>query len=204
MKIYINGQLSASLSVTGTITTNSNPLTIGNQPGYGEYYGGRINSNLVYNRALSATEVLQNYYGGNIVTDTLLLLLDASNLVSYPGSGSTWKNLLNGGSNGTLNGSAVYNSIAGGSIEFNGPTTFDYVTVSDTVTHKTGQDFSYECWVYFTNLSSFDKTIVGKVGCNIGLLQAGTSMGMTVFGPNGPCAAGNTHYNTGLELMKWV
>jgi|688.fasta_scaffold19857_5 hypothetical protein len=194
MKIYINGQLSASLSVTGTITTNSNPLTIGNQPGYGEYYGGRINSNLVYNRALSATEVLQNYYGGNIVTDTLLLLLDASNLVSYPGSGSTWKNLLNGGSNGTLNGSAVYNSIAGGSIEFNGPTTFDYVTVSDTVTHKTGQDFSYECWVYFTNLSGFDKTIVGKVGCNIGLLQAGTSMGMTVFGPNGPCAAGNTHY----------
>jgi hypothetical protein len=194
MKIYINGQLSASLSVTGTITTNSNPLTIGDQPGFGEYYGGRINSNLVYNRALSATEVLQNYYQGTIVTDSLLLLLDASNLVSYPGTGSTWKNLLNGGSNGTLNGSAVYNSIAGGSIEFNGPTTFDYVTVSDTVTHKTGQDFSYECWVYFTNLSGFDKTIVGKVGCNIGLLQAGTSMGMTVFGPNGPCEAGNTHY----------
>jgi hypothetical protein len=157
-------------------------------------YVGRIKKIMVYGTRLETEDVDSNYYGGNIVTDNLLIYLDGSNPISYPTTGSTWFNLKNGGSDGTLNGSAVYNSIAGGSIEFNGPTTYDYITLSDTVTHKTGQNFSYECWVYFTNLTGFDKTIVGKVGCNIGLLQASSAMGMAVFGPNGPCAGGNTQY----------
>lgn len=60
-KIYINGQLSASRNQTGTITTNSNSLVIGNQPGFAEYYGGRVSQVKIYNRSLTASEILQNY-----------------------------------------------------------------------------------------------------------------------------------------------
>jgi len=61
MRIYINGSLSNSKVQSGTITTNNNSLTIGNQPAFNEYYGGRVSNAKIYNRALTAAEVLQNY-----------------------------------------------------------------------------------------------------------------------------------------------
>lgn len=61
MRIYINGMQAASKSQTGTISTNTNQLVIGNQPAYNEYYGGRIGIIKMYNRALTTTEVLQNF-----------------------------------------------------------------------------------------------------------------------------------------------
>jgi hypothetical protein len=61
MKIYIDGVLSNSKNQTGTISTNTNSLTIGDQPGYGEYYGGRVSGAKIYNRALTASEVQQNF-----------------------------------------------------------------------------------------------------------------------------------------------
>lgn len=133
-------------------------------------------------------------YGPHIVTDGLILSVDAGDRNSYPGTGTTWYDTSGNGRNGTFNGSITYSTKAVGSLEFNGPSTFDYVTFSDTITHKTGVPFTYECWVWFNSLSGYDKTIVGKVGCNVGLLQAGSNMGMVVFGPGGACAGGNTQY----------
>jgi hypothetical protein len=61
MIIYINGAEINSKSQTGTFVTNTNYLAVGQQPGYGEYYGGRIGSIKVYNRALAAAEISQNF-----------------------------------------------------------------------------------------------------------------------------------------------
>jgi hypothetical protein len=47
----------------------------------------------LHNRALSQSEILQNYYEGPIVTSGLTLALDAANIVSYSGTGTTWKDL---------------------------------------------------------------------------------------------------------------
>ena len=41
--------------------------------------------------------------GPSIVTDGLVLALDAANHKSYPGSGTTWYDLSGNGNNGTLN-----------------------------------------------------------------------------------------------------
>ena len=133
------------------------------------------------------------HHNPRIVTAGLLYAYDPADLKSYPGSGTTLYDL-NNTQNGSFAGSAAYSSIAKGCLDFNGPSTFDYIAITDTVTHTTGQSFTYEAWVYFDALSGYDKTIVGKVGCNIGLLQAGSNMGMAVFGPNGVCAGGNTQY----------
>jgi hypothetical protein len=41
-------------------------------------------------------------YNPRIVTDGLVLALDAGNPKSYPGSGTTWTDLSGNGNNGTL------------------------------------------------------------------------------------------------------
>jgi len=62
------------------------------------------------------------YGGPDIVTDGLVLHLDAANDKSYPGSGNIWHDLSNNGHNGTLtNFTHIANNK--GSIEFNRLTT---------------------------------------------------------------------------------
>jgi hypothetical protein len=66
----------------------------------------------------SLPAVQKAYAEPQIVTDSLLLYLDAYNSESYPGSGTTWYDLA-GSNNATLNGSAVYDAESK-SIFFNG------------------------------------------------------------------------------------
>ena len=62
-----------------------------------------------------------------IVTDGLVLALDAGNIKSYSGSGTTWNDII-GGNNATIIDSfSVYQSNDGGRIVFDGST--DYVTI---------------------------------------------------------------------------
>jgi hypothetical protein len=137
------------------------------------------------------------YRGPNIVTDGLVYVVDPASERSYPGSGTVvYPMVAANNNNAALNGSITYTTGSQGGFNFNGPTTYDYISVTETVTHKTGQSFSYDVWVYFDTLTGYDKTIVGKVGCNVGLVQAGSSMRMQVYGPNGRCAAGNVAYTS--------
>ena len=55
----------------------------------------------------------------NIVTDGLVMYLDAANTKSYPGSGTAWVDLVNN-NNGTLTNGPTFNSANGGSIVFDG------------------------------------------------------------------------------------
>ena len=64
-------------------------------------------------------------YYGNIVTDGLILDLDAAKKDSYPGSGNTWRDISGNGNNGTLTNDPTYDSANGGSIVFDG--TNDYI-----------------------------------------------------------------------------
>ena len=59
------------------------------------------------------------FEGPNIVQDDLILNLDAGNIKSYPGSGTTWVDLANT-QNGTLTAGQTYSSANFGSIGFAG------------------------------------------------------------------------------------
>ena len=63
-------------------------------------------------------------YNPRIITNGLVLCLDAANAKSYPGSGTAWTDLSGRGNTGTLTG-AGYSSSNGGSISFDG--TDDYI-----------------------------------------------------------------------------
>jgi regulation of enolase protein 1 (concanavalin A-like superfamily) len=57
LRIYINGELSASVARTGPIGPSTYALTIGADTMHGSYYGGLIDEVRIYNRALSSTEI---------------------------------------------------------------------------------------------------------------------------------------------------
>jgi hypothetical protein len=57
---------------------------------------------------------------GKIVTNGLVLALDAADKNSYPGSGTTWIDLSGNGYNGTLTNGPTFSSANGGSILFDG------------------------------------------------------------------------------------
>ena len=56
--------------------------------------------------------------GPKIVTDGLVLCLDAAIGKSYPGSGTSWTDLSGNGNNGTLQNTPTFNSANGGSLIF--------------------------------------------------------------------------------------
>ena len=66
-------------------------------------------------------------YNPKIVTNGLVLALDAGNPKSYPGSGTTWTDLSGRGNTGTLTNGPTYSSTNGGSLSFDGVD--DYVNV---------------------------------------------------------------------------
>lgn len=59
-------------------------------------------------------------YNPRIVTNGLVLCLDAANIKSYPGSGTTWTDLSGAGNHGTLINGPTYNSANKGGIVFDG------------------------------------------------------------------------------------
>jgi hypothetical protein len=69
------------------------------------------------------------YHSPRIVTNGLVLALDAADRNSYPTTGTTWFDLA-GSSNGTLTNGPTFNAGSGGSIVFDG--TNDYTQLSST------------------------------------------------------------------------
>lgn len=57
MRLYINGVEAASQAYTGAITTNNNFVTLGNQTGFSEFFGGRADEFRIWNVARTQAEI---------------------------------------------------------------------------------------------------------------------------------------------------
>ena len=57
LRLFVNGAETASHPVTGSIMASSNPLRVGGNAVWGEYFAGVIDEVRIYNRALSAAEI---------------------------------------------------------------------------------------------------------------------------------------------------
>jgi hypothetical protein len=55
--LYVNGSQVSTQAAAGSITTSTNPLRIGGNSVWGEYFDGLIDEVRVYNRALTVTEI---------------------------------------------------------------------------------------------------------------------------------------------------
>ena len=57
LRLYVNGVLASSIARTGDIQTSANPLQIGGDSLYGQYFQGMIDEVRVYDVALSAAQI---------------------------------------------------------------------------------------------------------------------------------------------------
>lgn len=97
-----------------------------------------------------------------IVTNGLVLCLDAGNTKSYPGSGTTWSNLSGTGNNGTLTNGPTYSSTNGGSLIFDGINDYTTVASASSLNFSTAI-FTTEVWVKITSFpSSSAHNIISK------------------------------------------
>ena len=117
-----------------------------------------------------------NFFGG-LVTDGLVLNLDAAKLQSYPGSGTNWVNLINNPiSGGTLyNGASITGSGKNLAITFDG--TNDYTEILDNSIIDFGtSNFTSNIWIYPSS-SLIGNTEYGIINKNNGY-QNSTGWGL--------------------------
>jgi len=92
-------------------------------------------------------------FSPKIVTDGLVLYLDATNTRSYISGSTSWNDLSRGGNNGTLINGPTFNSGNGGSIVFDGVN--DYINQSiynpSELIPATSNNFSIDAWFYMTS-----------------------------------------------------
>ena len=146
-KIYINGQSQTLSQVSAAENAGNRTFNSGS---------GRISCWLqdnnyhqpmdialfrVYNRALSQTEITNNYNAfrkrffpdENIISNGLVLYLDAANTRSYSGIGLTAYSISGIGSTGTLTNGPTYKTANGGSFVLDGTNDYIYAPVDTTL-----------------------------------------------------------------------
>ena len=85
-----------------------------------------------------------------IVTNGLVLALDAANVKSYPGSGTAWTDMSGNGNNGTLTNGPTFSSNNSGGIVFDGSN--DYVGVTTSSTLGKSLNYTTLAWVRYSNV----------------------------------------------------
>lgn len=90
-------------------------------------------------------------YNPKIITDGLVLAVDAANFKSYTSGSSTWNDLSGNGNNGVLTNEPTFDSTNGGSIVLDGINDRIQFVSSNTLQIGT-EDYSLEAWVNYTVL----------------------------------------------------
>jgi hypothetical protein len=109
----------------------------------------------------------------SIITNGLILNLDAGNTTSYSGTGTTWTDL-SGNGNATLVNGAAYSSSDGGTMVFDGIN--DYAgNGSNYLVSSTQQSFTANAWVKMSGNpisgSEHHPSVINLNGASLGYLQ---------------------------------
>ncbi len=159
-------------------------------------------------------------YCPRIVTDGIILYLDAGNTKSYSGSGTTWADISTNNHNATLTNGPTYNSDNGGSIVFDG--TNDHAVLDSSFQVSTSVTYSFEAWIYKTATGTNNAAMLisgGYGGDTDGIIISTEDFSGTtikVFSSNGdvngvyyngvsqPLNAGSTGTNASFNLNEWI
>lgn len=194
---YVNGvyqSLASSATVLNVDSVYNLSLAVAGSTYTPYCFQGKISNVQIYNRALSSSEILQNYQntltrflGDNIIVNGLVLYLDAGYTSSFKTSSNTWYDISGYGNNSTLTNGATYSSGNGGSILFDGVN--DYVNVPYSSILAPTTSLSFEAWAFkndwldTTNQRILSKTQVGgyQLSMNEGSLVPVGSIGISCY-----------------------
>jgi hypothetical protein len=162
IKIYINGsQVSGTVvNPTNAVNDNTDNVTIGSRfTTPTSIWNGKIGSVKIYNRNLSATEILQNYeaqksrFANTIVQQGLVLNLDAGNIYSYGGAGTTFYDVSGNGKIGTLTGGVTYSSLYGGDFILDGVNGYIQTDLNQNTDNA---QITWEAWFWDNSPGGFN------------------------------------------------
>jgi len=133
----------------------------------------------------------------SLITNGLLVYLDSKQSASYPGSGTTWTNLIGGGNNGTLVGGVGFSE---GALTFDGVN--DIVAFSDTDLLPTA-GLTVSMWL---RTAVADKWALTKgTGANTsGYCLAGTVAGGLSFGIGTGTSSRDATTATSITGNAWI
>ena len=179
IRVYIDGILNTSVSQTSDLSypgSGNLNLQLGRwgHPGYERYFNGNIYQASVYNRALSASEILNLYNSNrkkyipteNISTDGLILHIDPSINTCYPGTGTTIYDLSSNAYVGSILNGASYSNNRTGALLFDGAN--ECVQFYNAILSGT-QDFTIESWAYNTKTPAGQGGSDGTIFANYGV-----------------------------------
>lgn len=210
--IYRNGiPINKVTNITGTLQQGNASFFIGSSGG-GENFKGNYSSLKVYNRGLTDSEILQNYnatksryvlQSSNVITDSLVLNLDASNLLSYYGASYAWNDLATnnnvtlynaGGATYSSNGpgAPLYSADNRGKFTFDGSNDWGKISSYITVT----SDVTVSVWLKTTNGGGLVSNCSGGP-VNLAYQIAGGKMYYEYYNSSWQAAQGTTAVNTG-------
>ena len=109
--------------------------------------------------------------GPDIVTDGLILVLDATNPLSYPGSGTTWYDLSGNGNHSTINsGEFVSSPFSGYLRNVNNESNFFYITIPNSTSISNTLSVTSGGWtieeIIWTNSTNYPEADAGSVFSN--------------------------------------
>jgi hypothetical protein len=154
---YINGVFNCS-DATWTVWPTSF-VNVGIGTGYNRYFSGFIPQVLIYNRALSSSEIAQLYnstkdrysYKEDIVKNGLLLNYDLSSKLTYTSPNTYITSIVNNYTGLVLNG-PTYSSNNGGYMNFDGAN--DHIRVFNSPFGFTTESFTYSYWIYINSFTT--------------------------------------------------
>jgi hypothetical protein len=162
-----SGAVCAGTSVTFTATVNgiSSPTYQWTKNGIGI---PGANSSTYSSTTLSNNDVIKVWVNAGIdnskiVSNGLLLNLDASNPGSYSGTGNNWYDLSGSNNHATLINSPIFDA-ASGSVVTNG--TSQYITIPNLNTSNS--NITMQAWIYFDGSTRPGALIGAKNGYSIG------------------------------------
>lgn len=144
-------------------------------------------------------------YSPKIITDGLVLYLDAANTRSYPTTGTIWSDLSRNNNNGTLINGPTFNSANGGSIVFDGIN--DYVFKDSPI--NTGDNFSVFAWIKPGNIATRNAIVgnsypyAGRIGFLLSTATGYNSNLNTFFLSIGGDTSFRIAANNSLTLNQW-
>ncbi len=216
---YVNGSLVGSTAVTRQspgnngkgmyyyvgYPTSTNMVTSPGGFGQGPTSAFRFGGMHVYNRGISAAEVLGNYNAQKdgyveVPTSGLQLLLDDS---SYPGTGTTWYDMSGSGKNATLVNSPTFVSTDGGYFSLNG--TNQYFTVPSGFADFTS-GITVLTFADMGSASNWERLIdfgQGEADDNIVFAREGTTNKLTFEFYNGTSISLSVDLDGGVVDNEW-
>jgi len=199
---------------TGLVTPNGVNFTLGRPPwnNAASTWGGLLAKVQFYPKALTEAEMLQNYYGGPIVTGSISGSYQAGNLVSYaPGSTATY-NMAANIISGSLQNGVAFNPTNGGYWSFDGAD--DRILLEGSTTNawylNANTDWTFNAWIRTTTTANglaqgsiFSNSSGGPVASMLGI----NSGVITYWHYNGAWlqSSGTVTVNDGnWHLLTWV